>query len=155
MKNSKMNIDFETDTIHALGQHLPLSITQSGYHILPLTVSTQVLQSVNQQNPVPQAMITLQVHSVSKDPAALIKLTEKLHHQFAHAPAHKVISLIKGAGSPWSDDLALTVQIKKTVAICSTCNLYKKPPPHPMFFSQNHPAPPECSSQSKRGLHSI
>ena len=131
MKNAKMNIDFETDTVHALGQHLPLSITQSGHYILPLTVSTQVLQLVNQQNPVPQAMITLQVHSVSKDPAALIKLTEKLHHRFARAPAHKLISLIKGAGSPWPDDPALTAQIKKTVAMCSTCNLYKKPPPRP------------------------
>ena len=76
-------------------------------------------------------MITLQVHSVSKDPAALIKLTEKLDRQFAHAPAHKLISLIKGAGSPWSDDPALTAQIKKTVVMCSTCNLYKKPPPCP------------------------
>ena len=131
MKNAKMNIDFETDTVHALGQHLPLSITQSGHYILPLTVSTQVLQSFNQQNPVPQARITLQVHSVCKDPAALIKLTEKLHRQFAHAPAHKLISLIKGAGSPWSDDPALTAQIKKTVAMCPTCNLYKKPPSRP------------------------
>ena len=128
VKNSKMNIDFETDTVHALGQHLPLSITQSGHYILSITVSTQVLQLVNQQNPVPQAMITLQVYSVSKDPAAaLIKLTEKPHHPFAHAPAHKLISLIKGAGSPWSDDPALAAQIKKTVAMCSTCNLYKKP----------------------------
>ena len=129
MKNAKMNIDFETDTVHAFGQHLPLSITQSCHYILPLTVSTQVLHSVNPQNPVPQAMITLPVHSVSTDPAALIRLTEKLHRQFAHAPAHKCISLIKGAGSPWSDDPALTAQIKKTVAMCWTCNLYKKPPP--------------------------
>ena len=37
MKNAKMKIQFEQDTVQGLHQELPLSWTQSGHYILPLS----------------------------------------------------------------------------------------------------------------------
>ena len=91
--------------MHVLYQDLPLPINQSGHYILPFTVSTQVLQSVNKQHPVPHDMITLPISSVAKNLSFMVQHAEKLHRQFAHVPVKKLLPLIKGTSSAWSDNL--------------------------------------------------
>ena len=59
-------------------------------------------------------------------------IADKLHHQFAHAPADQLIHLVKSAGSPWANDPDLKDQLKSTVRNCKACKLSKKPPINPV-----------------------
>ena len=132
MKNAKMNINFEQDTVQALNQELPLSLTQSGHYILPLSLSTQLIQEINQPTFQDTDTVTLHVCEIAGDNTNVASIASKLHHQFAYAPAQKLLHLVSHAGSPWANNSALKTQIHQTVDNCSTCNLYKKPPPHPV-----------------------
>ena len=129
MKNAKMNIDFEQDTVQTLHQEPPLSLTQSGHYILRLSSSTQLIQEINQPTFQDTDTVTLHVREIAGDDTNVASIASKLHHQFAHAPAQKLLYLVSHAGSPWANNSALKTQIHQTVDNCSTCNLYKKPPP--------------------------
>ena len=129
MKNAKMNINFEQDTVQALNQELPLSLTRSGHYILPLSPSTQLIQEINQPTFQDTDTVTLHVREITGDDTSVASIASKLHHQFDHAPARKLLRLVSHAGPPWANNSALKMQIDQTVDNCSTCNLYKKPPP--------------------------
>ena len=131
MKQADMHINFKDDTDQALDQLIPLSITHSGHYILPLTRATKLLPKVSTQLPSAQSNITLHL---SKDCQGQPKsvIADKIHRQFAHAPADKLIRLLNNAGSPWCEDKELNDQLKSTVRECKTCKLYKKPLPTPV-----------------------
>ena len=135
MKNAKMNINFEQNTVKALHQELPLSLTQDGRYILPLSPSTQLIQEFNQPTFQDTDTVTLHVCEITGDDTNVASIASKLHRQFAHAPAQHMLRnlcLVSHAGSPWANNSALKTQIHQTVDNCSTCNLYKKPPPRPV-----------------------
>ena len=66
-----------------------------------------------------------------KNHHSLSGTVDKLYCQFAHAPADRLICLVKSAGSLWANDQDLKGQLKSTVTNCQTCKLYKKPPRKP------------------------
>ena len=67
IKNAKMNINFEQDTVQALNQELPLSLTQTGHYILPLSPSTQLIQEINQPTFQDTDTVTLHVREITGD----------------------------------------------------------------------------------------
>ena len=100
MKKASMKINFKDDTAHALGHMINLSVTCSGHYILPLTRATQLLPQATQRLSLGQQNITLHLSKESTDQSKSA-IAEKLHRQFAHAPAKKLIRLLNNAGSPW------------------------------------------------------
>ena len=131
MKKANRHINFEDDTAHALGHMINLSITRSGNNILQLTRATQLLPKVTQWLSLGQQNITLYLSKESKDQSKSA-IAEKLHRQFAHAPAEKLICLLNNAGSLWQEHDELKMHLRSTVKNCQTCKLYKKPPPTPV-----------------------
>ena len=125
-----MQINFENDTVQALGQLIPLSVTRSGHYILPLTRATQLLPKVSKQLPSVQSNITLHLNKDCQDQPKSVT-ADKIHCQFAHAPADKLIHLLNNVGPPWCEDIELRDQLESTVRECKTCKLYKKSPPTP------------------------
>ena len=123
--------NFENDTVQALDQLILLSVTCSGHYILPLTGATQLLPKDSKQLLSSQSNTTLHL---SKDCQGQPKsvIADKIHHQFAHAPADKLMHLLDNAGPPWCDDSHFKDQLKSTVRECKTCKLYKKPLPTPV-----------------------
>ena len=123
MKNAKMNINFEQDTVQALHQELPLSLTQSGHYILPLSPSTQLLQEINQPTFQDTDTVTLHVREITGDDTNVASIASKLHRQFAHAPAWKLLRLVSHAGSSWANNSALKLKFTRLLttappAIC-------------------------------------
>ena len=131
MKSAKMTINFLKDTVEILGQSFPLTVTTSGHYILPLTSGCQLYQSV--KNGVNQncEVVTFHVHSITQGCIKSL-IAKKLHRQFAHASAEKLMKLIENSNSMWKDDDALKKEIVETVDKCETCKIYKKPSPTPI-----------------------
>ena len=75
-----------------------------------------------------QSKITL---DLSKDCQGQPKsvIAYKIHCQFAHAIADKLIRLLNIAGPPWCEDKELNDQLKSTSREYKTSKLYKKPLP--------------------------
>ena len=84
MKTARMSIDFIGDNVHLFGKTLKLNITSSGHYCLPINKNktevevNEVLYSCGERN----------VHNMAL----------KLHKQFAHPSAEKLIKLAKTAG---------------------------------------------------------
>ena len=118
-----MKIDFENDKVFFLGQCLPLSVTTSGHYILPLTKQTLMLCSADARV---NMILTAESSNKSKKDIAI-----KLHRQFAHAPAEKIIKLLKSAKDPWNSDTELFDCMEKVSITCDTCNRYRTAPARP------------------------
>ena len=56
----------------------------------------------------------------------------KLHRQFAHTPAEKLVKLLNAAGEPWCGDSELKNEIQKVTNNCQTCKDYRKATPRPV-----------------------
>ena len=133
MKKMQMIINFGTDSASFLGITYPLTITSSGHYTIPLTPSMQLLSTVKC---IPDSQVVFTVT------AALTKFQQavKLHRQFAHAPADKIIALLNTAGKPWSSDSELKSELSHVVEKCQTCLEYGKELPKPSVAlpSANH-----------------
>ena len=82
MKRENMHLNFQSDTLHALGQTIKLIVTKNGHYAVPFTL--------------PVSNITLNLeNSLTKNGMAC-----KLHRQFAHASSEKLFKLLKSAGKP-------------------------------------------------------
>ena len=61
------------------------------------------------------------------------KIALKLHRQFCHCSAERLIKLIK-TSNMWSDDETTDIirEVKKVTENCDICKKYKKTPPTPV-----------------------
>ena len=100
----------------------------SGHYTLPLTMPCQILQEMESSTQGSNIKVTLL--NVNKSDKK--KNARKLHSQFAHPPANKLIKLLVSAGEPWANDAELKKEILKVSEECQTCQVYKKPPPRPV-----------------------
>ena len=124
MKKMRMIIDFGTDVATFLGISYPLTITSSGHYTIPLTPSVQLLSTIKCL-PDTQVVFTVST-TLSKHQQAL-----KLHRQFAHAPADRIIALLNAAGKPWCTDKDLKSELMTVSGQCQTCLEYGKELPKP------------------------
>ena len=124
LKKAGMIIDFKHDTAFFLNQKLPLSVTSTGHYILPITqYSLMLSQNVKSVN----LTFTMATENKSKTEIAL-----KLHRQFAHAPAPRIVKLLKSAQDPWCSDKDLFDALDDVSSNCETCRRYKTPLPRPV-----------------------
>ena len=124
MKKAGMTVNFMMDNLIFQGQILPLTVSQSGHYILPITEAMQALH-----DPQTKSNITFSTQSgeLSKGDIA-----RKLHRQFAHAPSHRVVRLLKNSGDPWENDKDLHTEVETYTYNCDTCARYRRPPPRPV-----------------------
>ena len=79
----------------------------------------------------PNIVLTLQNQMSKRDQAV------KIHRQFAHAPAEKLIKLIRSAGKPWNEDKELEKELHQVQKSCSTCQVYAKAAARPVVGLPN------------------
>ena len=115
MKTAGMIINTNNDTVKVYGCEIKLGTTSIGHYKLfiappPTTARIEeILLSLVDSNP---------------DDVA-----SKLHKQFAHHSAEKIIKLLKNAGN---ENKVLHDSVKKVTAACETCIKHKRPRPRPV-----------------------
>ena len=127
MRTAKMKLDFEHNTVSALGQVLDITITSTGHSILPLSQPAQSVQTFDKNPTVMGKDIILHVKEINDKKI----MAEKIHRQFAHAPAEKLLQLVKNSNKKWPNDQVLHGHLKTVADSCKTCQVYKKPAPRP------------------------
>ena len=122
LKRGNGEINFVKDRITILKQSLPLGTTSTGHYFIRI--------SRDPDGPVESVSDVL--FSVNVDdlgPADMRKTALKLHKQFAHPPAHKLINLLNRANIE-NDELENI--IRKISADCDTCLRYHRSPSKPV-----------------------
>ena len=110
MKNAKMHINLEDDTAEVMGQKISLNCTSSGHYCIP------ILQEEIKVNNVSLAELSEKERK---------KTLLKLHLQFGHASAEKMILLLKDA-KIWNSNYSTI--INQIVTNCEICQRFKKTP---------------------------
>ena len=111
MKSAKMHINLEDDTAEVMGQKISLNCTSSGHYCIPIL-----------QEEIPVNQVSLAELTEKERHKTLLKL----HLQFGHASADKMIELLKDAKIWNSDYLSMMNTI---VTKCEICQRFKKTPP--------------------------
>ena len=109
MKKSETTIDFANDSVTMFGEKVKLSLASSGHYMINLFPEKEVLLAATDE--------------LIGDEKDIKKMATKLHLQFGHAPAHRIIQLLKDAGK---QDEKLFKQINSVVEECDTCKIYHK-----------------------------
>ena len=123
MKDVGMNLNFERDTVTVFGEDIKLRCTTSGHYSLPLTTHCQALDD---HKSVSENILSC-TNLADKHTVAL-----KLHRQFAHPPARRILKLLDLSGDPWQNDDELKEALRAVSETCETCRNFKKPPPRPV-----------------------
>lgn len=112
MKKGCMKIDVENDTVEVLGVKCKLDITSSGHYVLPFEITSSVYE----------VMMVTERYTTAQRAA-------KLHRQFAHPSADRLISLIKDAGI---EDHDLYNEVRTFSERCQVCAKLGRTPPRPV-----------------------
>ena len=126
MKNAKMQLNFDNDSLSAFNQNLSLKITTNGLYTLPITKPTQLLNDVRESEETRNPIVLKVVNEKSDR-----EIATKLHRCFAHPSADRLLRLVNNAGEEWALNDNLKREIKEVTDNCSVCQIYKKPPPRP------------------------
>ena len=113
---SKANLDFGTETIKIYEKRQPMICTTSGHHAIPIRPHGKEITS------------NIIMHTV-KDNKDDLATAKKLHQQFGHPVAHRLIKLIKDSGN---DNDNLLKAVEDVTNNCDTCKRYKKTAPRPV-----------------------
>ena len=130
MKKGRMSIDFKNDTAQVFNTQVHLNVTKSGHYTVPLTPHTHLLNMLS-TNQKPNIVLTLQNQISKRDQAV------KIHQQFAHVPAEKLINLIRSARKSWNEDKELEKELHQAQKSCSTCQVYAKAAARPVVGLPN------------------
>lgn len=115
MKRAGIVIDFSGDTATLFGRNYKLNITSTGHYSIPIIKCNYKDISV---------ILYTGNENEGNDRVAL-----KLHKQFAHPSAERLIKLVRDAGI---NDRYLIDEIKKCSENCQVCIRLKKPKPRPV-----------------------
>ena len=124
LTKAKTKICFDKHIITFLGEKVPLTLSGTGHYLLPLTTKCAMTLE-------PKAKCRLNINLVSEN-VTKQEMALKLHRQFAHCSAERLIKLLKSAGDPWRNDHDLFKEIEKLDDTCEICKQYKKPKPRPV-----------------------
>lgn len=126
MKQADTNMDFKTDEVTMFGEVQDVKLTKSGHYAVSLNKSEKILDSLNYNE---NAFITLVAtkEDIFKDKE---KVASKLHAQFGHPVAKRLVRLVKRAGR--EHDTELIEKIHDVSKNCKICTEYKQPSPRPI-----------------------
>ena len=123
LKKAGTNINFVDDSVTMFGEKQEVILTRSGHYSVPLSNNHKIMKDAMNNS----AEIVL--HVSSKYCNDKLKMASKLHSQFAHPPAEKLVKLVSAAG--YGNDMSLVNAIKEISQSCDVCKVYKKAPPRP------------------------
>ena len=106
MKKANTILDFEKDCAFMFGNKLPLKCTISGHYYIPLNRPS----NKSEESLVMYCVKDLQ----NKTLIEKTKVVEKLHRQFSHPSAEKLVTLVKSAGVT-DDELLIISKHESTV----------------------------------------
>ena len=107
-----------------IGQHLPLSVSNSGKYLLPLLPSTAILNKVSTKQ--------LELVLTATCPKSKDEIAEKLHRQFTYSPSERLIRMLKISGLQWANDTQFFKESGKLEKTCNTCLQYQRANPRPV-----------------------
>ena len=113
-------INFKDNEVSMLGQSISIVLSDSGHYCLPLTREMNIHNKHTD-------MILLNTN-FGKDKDADRKKVIKLHRQFAHPSAEKLIKLLKEAGVKDQNLFKLVTEVSVS---CDTCARHKRSPLRP------------------------
>jgi len=125
MKKAKMQLNFDSDSLSAFNQNLPLKITTNGLYTLPITKPTQLINKVCEDKTNNPIVLKVVEEKSDRD------IATKLHRCFAHPSSDRLLRLVDNAGKNWALNDNLKREIKEVTDKCSVCQIYKKPPQRP------------------------
>ena len=120
MKRGEMKINLVNDTASIRGRQIKLNCTSSGHYCIPLQDDV-IIREMKKEI---EVMITLGENRSDKE-----KKIGKLHHQFGHPSARRLILLFKDAGI---DDKETNAIVDKLTNNCEACVKYRKTPSRPV-----------------------
>ena len=112
MKNANTKLDFNADYVEMLGEKIPLQYTTSGHYMIPLL-------QISDCSSLQDVLLSITTDNWAENAKAI----KKLHVEFGHAGAKRLIDLLKDAG--YSDQRLFKV-VKDVALNCNTCKVYKK-----------------------------
>ena len=124
MKKANTSTNFKDDLVNMFGEDLEVIVTSSGHYAIPLNRSMKVLDDAATRS---KGII---LHMQTVDLEDKKKIAQKLHSQFSHPSANRLIKLIDSAGL--GNDRKLIDEINKLSKTCQICKEYKKQPPRPV-----------------------
>ena len=124
MKTANTSINFKDDTVTMLGRKQNVLVTRSGHYAIPLRDKNVVLSDIVNRS----AKITLHIYSAHMQDKT--KIARKLHSQFSHPQASRLIKLAESAGMGW--DRELIDAIHSVTNSCQICRDYRRPFPKPV-----------------------
>jgi len=124
-KRAKAKIDIDSATIQFLGSTISLITSSSGHLCLPISRSLDI-SNVETQKVLDRVMFASPLNGVSPD---LKSKAKKLHVQFCHPSADRLINLLTNAGTT---DERVFDAIKEVTLQCDVCLRNKKAPLRPV-----------------------
>ncbi len=124
LKRAKAKIDIELSSICFLGNNIPLSISSSGH--LCLQISRPLENSNTEtQKVLSRVLFSSPMVGIGSD---IKNKAKKLHIQFCHPTADRLITLIKNAGA---HDESIHDAIREVTSQCDICIRNRKAPLRP------------------------
>ena len=123
LKKANAFINFENDTISIFGETQNLFLTTSGQYALPIDFQCgQLLSELGENQATESVFITTELCDKNK-------IASKLHRQFSHLKAERLIDLLKSSGNT---DETLFQAIKELDISFEICKRYRRPSPEPV-----------------------
>lgn len=124
MKTADTSINFKDDTVTMLGQKQKVLVTSSGHYAIPLSKKHSILNEATKGS----VRITLHIDSIDKQDTN--KIAHKLHSQFSHPPAARLVKLVTAAGMGGNDRLIEAIHAVSNN--CQICRDYRRASPKPV-----------------------
>ena len=118
---AQAQLNFQNDSCIILNQHVNLKVAKSGHYLLPLNEKKQIIIDSERKKKINVTLFTRDLNPT--------QVAQKLHSQFAHPPAEKLIRLVK---TQPGNNKEVVEEIRKVSNSCTVCQEYKKPPPRPI-----------------------
>ena len=121
MEQINTQIDLMNQQVTMLNQKVPLFTSKSGHYCIPLTKEKRAMCTQEYDN----ITLIFRNKELSKKQTA-----EKLHSQFSHPSANKLVDLVKSSGH--SRDKELIKEIRNISSNCEICKQFRRPPRRPV-----------------------
>ena len=123
MKMAGTVMDTIHDKVTMLGEEIPLIVTSTDHYAIPITANRAILETSLKTN----TKIVLYSHNKTMTRQEIAK---KLHSQFAHPPADRLLRLLNN--SDYRDDKELKKSVQQVSESCEVCKRYKPTPRRPV-----------------------
>ena len=127
MKRACSKLNTETDEIVMLGENIKLINTSTGHYAIPITPNKRLINHLSEISSKNDDKVVL---LSSKANMSKREFATKLHMQFAHPSAERLIRLINR--SEHKNDSVLKNEIHSITDACDVCKRFKRAPSRPV-----------------------